>query len=153
MRLEVVLIAFLLSGCVTGARYPTALESCGLSLSGGWAQVKAPIERNELMRLIPRDSESFVEKHLSGEGANQEVWFRHSDGRVLACAYTAGRDSCSGGVVLTVEFEARDGFWEAAHALEEVCVTSVLGETHNKRLQNDRQNARRFASLPLVGGV
>jgi hypothetical protein len=147
MRNKAIMVAILLSGCTSNPTELSSMQSCGVSEVDGWRQTNVPASREDLMQLVPTNENVRVREHLADEETDTEAWFMHSDGRLLVCAYTLGKDSCGGGSVLTVEFYPNEGSWKAMNALVEVCVT------HNKRLQNDRQNARRFASLPLVGGV
>jgi hypothetical protein len=147
MRNKAIMVAILLGGCTSNPAELSSMQSCGVEEVDGWRQTNVPASREDLMQMVPSNENVRVREHLAAEQTDTEAWFMHPDGRLLVCAYTLGTDPCGGGSVLTVEFYPSKGSWQAMNALAEVCVT------HNKRLQNDRQNARRFASLPLVGGV
>ena len=121
MRFELMLVPFMLCGCVTPAP-DAAYDECGARRAEKWTLVERP--ESDVFRS--------AELQLNASATEREVWFRNRDGRLLACVFTPDKDVCVDGHARTLEFTPKGSSWESGHVSDVECVVVTSDATQNK---------------------
>jgi hypothetical protein len=101
--------------------------SAAMKIHGGcdiapntWRKIERPPERDMLLGLPDKTSNSRVGDRFIATGDQQELWFEDADRNFQACLYSS-RESCYSGQLRKVIFFRHESSWEAEAVRQLIC--------------------------------
>jgi hypothetical protein len=106
-------------GCSTTPRTLDPFAGCGVTPER-WRSVAVPPERERLLDLTDKSTNTTVRENLQGLQGQKEAWFETSDQTLLLCIYDP-IESCLRGDRRTVYFLKSASTWEAGPVVRTIC--------------------------------